>query len=131
MMARRSVGWLLTLLLFAGPAPVRPAPAGATTLAAIRAVDRRVATIGHRLAVANLAWCARTQWRHGLVLLQLSDLFGSLRGEALRAFGREQGLGIMALAANGPAERAGLRPNDIIVGFDDHPLRAAGAPQAP
>lgn len=127
MMARPRFGLFLVLLLFAGQAPVRSAPAGATQgLDAIRAVDRRVATIGHRLAVANLAWCGRTEWRHGLVLLELSGVAGGLRAEALRAFGRGQGLGIMALAANGPAERAGLRPDDIITGFDGHPLAPAG-----
>ena len=133
MMARRWAGWFVTLLLLAGQAPARPGqPAVAATLSAIRAVDRRVATIGHRLAVANLSWCARTEWRHGLVLLELSDISGNLRGEALHAFGRGQGLGIMALAANGPAERAGLRPNDVITGFDDHPLPPSGnPPQAP
>ena len=129
-MARR-VGLLLMLLLFAGQAPMRAAPPNVThALDAMRAVDRRVATIGHRLAVANLAWCTRTEWRHGLVLLELSGIAGSLRAEALRAFGRGQGLGIMALAANGPAERAGLRPNDIITGFDDRPLPAPGGPNA-
>jgi hypothetical protein len=128
MMARPRVGLLLTLLLLAGPAPVRAAPPGATTtLATIRAVDRRVATIGHRLAVANLAWCARTDWRHGLVLLELSGIAGRLRDEAIRAFGRGQGLGIMALAANGPAERAGLRPDDIITGFDGRALPPPGS----
>jgi len=132
-MARRWAGLFVTLLLLAGPAPARPVqPAVAATLSAIRAVDRRVATIGHRLAVANLAWCARTEWRHGLVLLELSDISGNLRGEALHAFGRGQGLGIMAMAANGPAERAGLRPNDVITGLDDHPLPPPGnAPQPP
>jgi hypothetical protein len=119
------------LLLLTGQVPVRAAPPGAaTTLDAIRAVDRRVATIGHRLAVANLAWCARTEWRHGLVLLELSGIAEGLRAETLRAFGSAQGLGIMALAANGPAERAGLRPNDLITGLDDRPLpRAGGAAQ--
>jgi beta-barrel assembly-enhancing protease len=127
MMARRRVGLLLPLLLFAGQAPVRAAPADATTtLDAIRAVDRRVATIGHRLAVANLAWCARTEWRHGLVLLDLGEVAGRLRSEALGAFGRSPGLGIMALAANGPAERAGLRANDLVTGFDDRPLPQPG-----
>ncbi len=128
-MAQRRVGLLIMVLLLAGQAPVRAASPSPATLAAVRAVDRRVATIGHRLAVANLAWCARTEWRHGLVLLQLADISGSLRSEVLRAFGQEQGLGIMALAANGPAERAGLRPNDIITGFDGHAVPAPGAGQ--
>jgi membrane-associated protease RseP (regulator of RpoE activity) len=132
MMARRWVGLVSTLLLFAGQTEARPVQTGvAATLSAIRAADRRVATIGHRLAVSNLAWCAHTEWRHGLVLLELSDISGTLRGEAFQAFRRDRGLGIMALAANGPAERAGLRPNDIITGFDGHPLPPlGGAPQA-
>ena len=127
-MARRCVGLVLALLLLAELSPAwSAAPRTTASLASIRAVDRRVATIGHRLAVANLAWCGRTEWRHGLVLLQLSDIAGGLRGEVLSAFGTAQGLGIMALAADGPAERAGLRPNDIITGFDSHPLPAGQA----
>lgn len=129
-MARRRVGLLLTFLLLAGQQPVRAAAPGGATLAAIRAVDSRVATIGHRLAVAGLAWCAHTEWRHGLVLLQLGALSGDLRAEAARAFGRTDGLGVMALAANGPAEQAGLRANDIVTGLDDHLLPAASASSA-
>jgi membrane-associated protease RseP (regulator of RpoE activity) len=128
LMARRCVGLFLALFLLSGQSLAWSAPPRTTaSLAAIRAVDRRVATIGHRLAVANLVWCGRTEWRHGLVLLQLSGIAGGLRGEVLGAFGAVQGLGIMALAANGPAERAGLRPNDIITGFDGHPLPAVQA----
>ena len=71
-----SLGWLVWDIAVVGrQAPARPVqPADAATLSAIRAMDRRVATIGHRLAVANLSWCARTEWRHGLVLLELSDI---------------------------------------------------------
>ena len=129
MMARRCFGLFLPLLFMAFQAPLEAArPDAPAPLDAIRAVDRRVATIGHRLAVANLAWCARTEWRHGLVLLELSDIAGPLRAEALRTFGRGEGLGIMALAANGPAERAGLRPGDIITGLEDHPLPPLDVP---
>lgn len=123
---RSLLSGLLALAAVAG-APAFAAPAGTTaTLASIGAVDRRVATIGHRLAVASLAWCARTEWRHGLVLLELSDVAAGLRSEALRTFGRDRGPGIMALAANGPAERAGLRPGDVITGLEDRPLPAPG-----
>src|SRR5690349_19586617 len=123
---RSLLSGLLALAVVAG-APAFAAPAGTTaTLAAIGAVDRRGATIGHRPGGANLAWCARTEWRHGLVLLGLSDVAGSLQSDALRTFGRARGPGIMALAANGPAERAGLRPGDVIAGLEDRPLPAPG-----
>jgi len=126
MMVRHSIIGLLALLLLA------PGHAFATALqdqlgrqdqlGPIRALDRRVATIGHRLAVANLDWCARTEWRHGMVLLELSDTNRSLRAEAVRLFGRDRGIGIMALAAGGPAERAGLHGNDVILGLEGRTL---------
>jgi len=127
-MSRHYFSLLAALLITAGPAAARfaPGPGAVTALDSIRAVDRRVATIGHRLAVANVAWCARTEWRHGLVLLELSEIAGNLRADALRAFGRERGLGIMAIAADGPAERAGLRANDVITGFDGRALPPPG-----
>lgn len=132
-MARHTFSLLAAVLLAAGPAPAGSAPASgaASVLDPIRAVDRRVATIGHRLAIANVGWCARTEWRHGLVLLALSDVARNLRPEVLRAFGRERGLGIMALAADGPAERAGLRANDIITGFDGRALPPPGGASGP
>lgn len=119
------------VLLLAGQAPAWAAqPSATATFDAARAVDRRVATIGHRLAVANVTWCRRAQWRAGLVLVQLAMIATSLRGEVRRAFGRDQGLGIMALAADGPAERAGLRPNDIITDFDGESVQQQGASAA-
>jgi len=131
-MARLFIEFPGAILLMAGIASATHAatpvtPAGqASPLDAIRAVDGRVATIGHRLAVANLAWCGRTEWRHGLVVLELSEIAPRLRADVQRAFGRVDGLGIMGLAANGPAARAGLRANDVIAGFDGGALPATG-----
>jgi hypothetical protein len=124
-MVRHSIIGLLAALLLApghASAAALQDQNGAGQLAAIQAVDRRVQTIGHRLAVANLGWCARTEWRHGMVLLELSDTSRNLRAEAVRLFGRDRGIGIMALAADGPAERAGLRGNDVILGFEGRTL---------
>ena len=53
----------LNLILPGGPAAAqRAAPLSR------RVLDERVATIGHRLAVANLAWCRDTQWLPGITL---------------------------------------------------------------
>src|SRR6218665_1561887 len=81
--------------------------AAADPLAPVRALDLRVQTIGHRLAVANLAWCANTEWRHGRVLIDLSQVSPALRPAAIRAFGRDSGLGVMAVVPDSPAARAG------------------------
>ena len=45
---------LVLASLAAVAAPAAPAPAAEESLAAMRALDQRVATIGHRLAVASL-----------------------------------------------------------------------------
>jgi beta-barrel assembly-enhancing protease len=127
-MARLFTSLLGLGLLLAGRAPADSAPAPQSArgeaLPALRALDGRVATIGHRLAVASQSWCARTEWRTGFVLLDLSQLARGLRAEAIRAFGRDSGIGVMALAAGGPADRAGLRPNDIILSLDGRALTA-------
>lgn len=121
-MTRFPTGLGVAFLLLAAAVPAARAVQGAgpaaDPLAAIRAVDVRVATIGHRLAVANLAWCARTEWRHGLVLIELSQVSSSLRTAVTRAFGQQSGLGIMALAAGAPGAQAGLRPGDVIARLD-------------
>lgn len=123
-MTRLFMGLCAVLAALVGGAPAIRAQPASDALAAIRAVDTRLATIGHRLAVAGLAWCARTEWRHGLVLLELSQVGRTLRAEAIRAFGRGSGLGVMAVAEGGPAARAGLRPGDVVVSLDGRALPA-------
>ena len=95
------------------------APADArSSLEAQRDFDARVATIGHRLAVASADLCSTRQWRPGIIL---HDLVQYRRHEqaALRAYGRlDLGPGVLALAAGGPAERAGIRRDDILVSVD-------------
>ena len=43
---------------------------------------------------------------------------------ARRSDGFEGGAGVESVAPNSPAERAGVRPHDIIVGFGDDPVRS-------
>jgi S1-C subfamily serine protease len=38
--------------------------------------------------------------------------------------GFEGGAGVESVAPNSPAERAGVKPQDVIVGFDDTPVRS-------
>ena len=85
---------------------------------ALRAFDARVATIGHRIAVASLDLCSQLQWRPGVALHHLSQYSGRSREAAARDFGLDRGPGVLALAAAGPAERAGVRVDDILLAVD-------------
>jgi len=114
--------FLVALTLAAGigaPALAQGAPDQA--LLAMRALDRRVATVGHRLAAANLDLCAGRAWLPGFAVHDLSQYGADYRPAAIRAFGLDAGPGVLALAAGGPAERAGLRADDILLGFDGRP----------
>lgn len=126
--------FLLAALLLSGIAAGAPAgaqPVTGPSLVALRSLDRRIATIGHRLAVASLGWCRDRAWRSGLVLHDLAQYGPEARPVASRAFGLDQGAGVLALAADGPAERAGLRADDIVDAFDGEPLpREAPGPTA-
>ncbi|HEV2815945.1 MAG TPA: M48 family metallopeptidase [Allosphingosinicella sp.] len=114
-------GLVLALLAFAG------AEAGAqgdreASLTAMRALDQRVATIGHRLAVAARELCANRQNLPGFAVHDLSQYGADFRPAASRAFGLGAGPGVLALVPGGPAERAGLRLDDILLGLDGRPL---------
>ena len=114
---------LAASLLLAAAAPVLAQhDARADSLLAMRALDDRVTTIGHRLAVRSLDLCADRAWLAGLALHDLSQYGGDYRDAARRAFGLDAGPGVLALAADGPAERAGLRRDDIILHLDGAPL---------
>lgn len=125
------------LLFFAAAASAQPGQGAvadvhdpvADSLVAMRALDGRVATIGHRLAVATLDLCTERQWLPGIALHDLSQYGPDHRSVAARAFGLEAGPGVLALASGGPAERAGLRLDDVLVRVDGAALpRGAVAP---
>ncbi len=123
-MARHSIGLLAAALSFFWPAPAGAAQdrAGEAALAAARALDLRVAVIGHRLAVANLDRCAARAWLPGFVIHDLSQYGEEVRAAAARAFGLDAGPGVLALVPGGPAARAGLRTDDILLAFDSAPV---------
>ena len=129
-MVRLLSGLLAAALLFAGAAAAQPARTDPTrdSLAAMRALDLRVAAIGHRMAVANLGWCREQAWLPGFVLHDLSQYGADYRPAAIQAFGLDAGPGVLALVPGGPADRAGLRSDDILLAADGRPL-PRGAPE--
>ena len=102
-------------------APARADPL-VDSLVAMRALDERVANIGHRLARSNLDLCHDRQWLPGFAVHDLSQYGGDYREAAIRAFGLGEGPAVLALVAGGPAERDGLRRDDILLQLDGEPL---------
>ena len=104
---------LIAILAF----PLQPAPAFASpALVALQQMDQRVATIGHRLARANLDLCgARTMPLSGLLVHSIEQYGRAARDDAAAAFGLKQGPGVLVVVPGSAAERAGLRPGDEIL----------------
>ena len=117
------------LLGLIGPAHAEP-NAEQQSLLSMRSLDLKVATIGHRLAVSNVDLCSERQWLAGFTVHDASQYGGAYRQAAIRAFGLDRGPGVLALAADGPAARAGLRLDDILVSADDAPLGGAASTPA-
>lgn len=107
----------LLMAVFAVPATGQT-DSRAESLSAMRDLDARVATIGHRLAVSGVDLCGDRVWLPGIALHDLSQYGAAYRATAIRAFGLDAGPGVLALAEGGPAEQAGLRRDDIIVDLE-------------
>lgn len=107
----------------AAPPPLSPA-----TVAALRASDLRVAAIGHRLAVRNVALCADRQSQTGLVLHSLRQYFPPQRAAVRAAFGFTRDLAVETVVPDSPAARAGVVADDQIVAIAGAPVPDAMPP---
>lgn len=117
----RTIGALAGLLV-TGPAIGQPPAPDDRPLIDIRAADVRLATIGHRLAVANRGLCDRREWRGGLMLHTLAQYAPRFQTSAARLFGLRAGPAILALAEGGPSVRAGLMHDDVVISIDGRPV---------
>ena len=88
------------------------------SLTEVARVEQRIATIGHRLAVANRALCRDLEWRLGLVTHAFSQYAPAARPEVASLFGFSSGVAVLAVASGGPAARAGVLAGDIILEVD-------------
>lgn len=130
-MSRIFLLFLLLFLLFVGAERAFAGQAaGEQPLLAMRGLDQRVAAIGHRLAVTSRDLCAQRQWLPGIALHDLSQYGAEYRSAASRAFGLGAGPAVLALAPGGPAERAGLRLDDVLLALDGRALPRGGASEA-
>jgi hypothetical protein len=114
---------LVGFMLLAAPIGVAAGQEGPDgSLLAMRALDQRVAAIGYRLATAGRALCPRRENLPGFAVHDLSQYGASFRPAAIRAFGLDAGPAVLALVPGSPADRAGLRLDDVILSLDGRPL---------
>ena len=92
------------------------------SLLAMRALDQRVANVAYRLAVAGRELCAAHQNLPGFAVHDLSQYGAAFRPAAIRVFGLDSGPAILALVPGGPADRAGLRLDDVLLSLDGRSL---------
>lgn len=104
----------------------------AERLARLVEADARVATVFHRLIAANVDICPVRGVAPGWSLHAASQYGPDLRPLAEGLHGLDRDLpGILAVAPNGPAARAGLAPGDLITAVDGQALSAGDATARP
>ena len=108
----------LLLMLLAAISPWQAAYA--QTFDEVQFQDARLATIADRLLVANSALCRTTMPVAGLVLHSIDQYSASVPSEHFA----NGPLAVAALVPGGPAERAGLQPDDGIVTINGVPVDA-------
>lgn len=96
----------------------------------MQSLDGRIATVGHRLAVASRDLCRDQAWLPGFAMHDLSQYDPGDRAAVTRAFGLDAGPGVLALANAGPADRAGLRLGDVVLRLDGAELPRGDLPPA-
>ncbi len=138
-MARRPIIWsavLAAALVACGGA--RSLPTGqarddvAGRLEHLTGLDRRVAEITYRLAVATTDVCPRTRANAGWALHAANQYSGAMRPVAVRRFGLSGDLpGVLSVIEGGPTSVAGVRPGDLIVAVDGRDLDGGAAAAAP
>lgn len=88
-----------------------------TEVVELRAKDARVLTLGYRLVTGNARFCEDRTYSAGLLLHDMAT-YGS--GATLRTLlGLTGDIGVQALVAGGPAQRAGLRVDDTVVAIGE------------
>lgn len=111
------------LMALAAPLPAAtaaPTKASEWSLAQLRAADVRVLSVGYRLATANAPFCRVTENAAGMTLHHIGQYPDTAGARA--TFGFASDYAVLALVADGPAARAGLRTDDAIVSLGDMPL---------
>ncbi|QPQ54446.1 peptidase M48, Ste24p [Allosphingosinicella flava] len=112
------------LALLALAAPLRAEEPGAP-LRALQALDQRVATIGHRIALANREICPKVEPVPGFSIHALDQYDPKARKIVAATFGFTDTPVVLLVAPGSAAERAGLKVGDRIAAMAGQTLAAA------
>ena len=122
---RTRAALIAAALAAASPAVAAEAPSLRAQLQALATLDARVQSAGWRLVRGNAPFCRDPIRAIGL---QLFDAAGFANPTATRtALGLPGDIAVEAVAAAGPAARAGLRPHLPLVGVAGQPVAALPA----
>jgi hypothetical protein len=91
--------------------------------------DTAVATIGYRLATANVDLCVEHMVESGMLIETLGQYGAAFRPAARQVLGLSDGPTVALVVAGSPAERAGLKPGDVLIDVDGA-LFTAVAPES-
>lgn len=119
-----AAAFLLPVLAWAGPAVASiddRLQEKSEALLALRELDRRVATVGYRLARANVDLCSQQVPLAGIVPHDVSQYDASLRSVAAGIFNLEAGPAVLAVAQGSPAHRAGILADDRLIAINGQP----------
>lgn len=105
-----------------------PAPVQDSQAAPLREDDARVNAIAYRMGVAAAPWCASPVPLAGWTLHHLAEYDSGTRADLIAIYGMDRGPGVVAVATDSPAARAGVRPGDTIVAVGGVSLAGLGTP---
>lgn len=115
----------MTVAILAGAAP---APAPEAVIRELVAADARVLAVSHRLQTRGVALCPRQDAEPGMTLHAFEQYAPALRPTVARMLSlRPGGLAVLATAPGGAAERAGVRPGDVLLAIGGTTVPAAGS----
>ena len=117
----RFLGMPVAALALAAAAPV----ADDQTILVVRGLlqqDTAVATIGYRLATANVDLCIDRMAESGMLIETIGQYGAAFRAAAVRELGLTDRPTIALVVQGSPAERAGLRRGDVLIDADGTPF---------
>lgn len=95
------------------PAALRPAPPSY-----LREEDHRVAAVAYRLGKAGVRLCPLASPLTGMLLHHLPEYDPQGRKAMIDAHSLQRGPGVLAIVADSPAARAGLRAGDVLIAMN-------------